>query len=172
MRHAKSSWANLGQGDYERPLNARGENDAPRMGRWLSQQNKVPDLIVSSTAKRARQTAELLAENLDGFDRTCLEWADDLYHAAASVYLRKLDDLAHANNESIERVLFVGHNPGLEELLQKLSGEYHFMPTATIAWFENLAREPVETDIFQSIEPTLFRLQRVWRPKEILKDSL
>ncbi|MFG0335704.1 MAG: SixA phosphatase family protein, partial [Maioricimonas sp. JB049] len=61
MRHAKSSWADPSKADHDRPLNARGKRDAPRMGQWLLEQNLVPDRIVSSTARRARKTASRVA---------------------------------------------------------------------------------------------------------------
>ena len=59
LRHAKSSWDNLDLSDYDRPLNKRGKRDAPRMGDFLRQQELVPDLIISSTAKRAKNSQKI-----------------------------------------------------------------------------------------------------------------
>jgi len=63
LRHAKSSWKNPGLADHNRPLNKRGKRDAPRVGRLLRDKNLTPDLILSSTAKRALDTAEAAAES-------------------------------------------------------------------------------------------------------------
>ena len=62
LRHAKSSWDNLNHSDYDRPLNKRGKRDAPRMGEHIRQQEIVPDLILTSSAKRARKTATKVAK--------------------------------------------------------------------------------------------------------------
>ena len=64
LRHAKSSWNNLDLPDYDRPLNKRGKRDAPRMGDFLRHQDLVPDLVISSTAKRAKKTAKLFDLNI------------------------------------------------------------------------------------------------------------
>jgi phosphohistidine phosphatase len=62
LRHAKSSWEDPDLPDYDRPLNKRGKNDAPRMGKLLKDKDIIPDLIISSTAARAKKTAELVAK--------------------------------------------------------------------------------------------------------------
>ena len=63
LRHAKSSWKDLELPDQDRPLNKRGRHDAPRMGKLLKQEDLIPDHIVSSTALRAKKTAELVAKS-------------------------------------------------------------------------------------------------------------
>ena len=65
LRHAKSSWKNPGQSDHERPLNKRGLAAAPRMGQLLAEQQLIPEIILCSTAERARQTAALAELHLD-----------------------------------------------------------------------------------------------------------
>ena len=108
MRHAKSSWSEANLADHDRPLNRRGLRDAPRMGLRLSEYKLIPDAVVASTAVRARTTAELVIENCRGI-RTELELDPDFYHAPPSTYttrMRRLDN-------GVERVLFVGHNPGM-----------------------------------------------------------
>ena len=67
IRHAKSSWNNPLHSDFDRPLNERGNHDAPLMGKKLKLLNIIPDLIVASSAKRTRQTAKLIAEKV-GYD--------------------------------------------------------------------------------------------------------
>ena len=79
MRHAKSSWDDPDVADHDRPLNKRGKKDAPRMGQWLAEQGLTPEVIVTSTAKRARKTAELVAESC-GCQREPIV-LPELYHA-------------------------------------------------------------------------------------------
>jgi phosphohistidine phosphatase len=73
IRHAKSSWANPLQSDFERPLNDRGQQDAPMMGKRLKDAGIVPDKIISSTAKRASQTAKHIAKST-GYSTDDIEW--------------------------------------------------------------------------------------------------
>ncbi|MDT8306900.1 MAG: histidine phosphatase family protein, partial [Anaerolineae bacterium] len=123
LRHAKSSWAgNLA--DHERPLNNRGKRDAPRIGDLLRSEELVPDLILTSTAVRARTTASLVAE-ASGYDGP-LQQLRSFYHGSTGDFVRALRALPDALN----RVAVVAHNPGLEELLEELTGEDETLPTA------------------------------------------
>src|SRR5262245_44557478 len=111
IRHAKSSWAEPGLSDRERPLNDRGRRDAPKMGKRLAKRDAVPDLILSSPAVRALETAEIIAEKLD-YRRKDIVVVDRLYGVAADdllALIQKLDD-------KLQRVMLFGHNPGLTEL--------------------------------------------------------
>lgn len=130
MRHAKSSWKDQGVADHERPLNKRGERDAPRMGEWLREQGFEPDLILSSTARRARQTATAVAE-ASGYPGEIFydQWLYDEGYEAYFTALQKIPEI-------ISCVLLIGHNPDLEELLETLSGDYQHMPTAAVAHVE------------------------------------
>lgn len=127
MRHAKSSWDDPGTADHDRPLNHRGKEDAPRMGRWLAEQGLDPDLIVTSTAKRARKTAKLVAETC-GYQGELVK-LPELYHASPKVWTSVVQKLP----ETATRVLCVGHNPGLEELLAGWLAADVAMPTAAVA---------------------------------------
>lgn len=127
MRHAKSSWEDPGLADHDRPLNLRGLRDAPRIGQMIQQQGLTPDLIVASTAQRAQQTAYLVAEHC-GY-QAAIGSTGQLYLAAPHdyvAYLRCLDD-------QYATVLVIGHNPGLEDLLESMTGSYQHMPTAAVA---------------------------------------
>ncbi len=128
MRHAKSSWKDTELSDIDRPLNKRGKKDAPFMGAILAEKELVPQLILSSTAVRARQTAELVtaACNFSGEIRSL----DYFYLAEPAAYLRGLAEVP----DDLERVMVIGHNPGLEGLLQILSGRIEALPTSTIAY--------------------------------------
>src|SRR5690606_18552882 len=127
LRHAKSSWANSAMADHDRPLNERGKRDAPRMGRLLKEYDLVPETIITSSAERALNTAELAAlsssyENEIAVTRT-------IYHAEPEDYIAYLQELP----DDLVRVIVVGHNPGMEELVQELTGQYVAMPTAGLA---------------------------------------
>lgn len=127
LRHAKSSWKSSGLSDHDRPLNKRGKRAAPRMGQLIYEEDIVPDIILSSTARRARDTAELVAEAC-GFEGEiiCLE---DFYHAWTSDYIDGLRSIA----DVFASAMVVGHNPGMEMLLEQLAGETERFPTAALA---------------------------------------
>ena len=127
MRHAKSSWDSPAWSDHERPLNKRGLGAAPRMGKLLHEQSLVPEAILSSTAHRARQTAELVAEHA-GFQDTIV-FVDDLYLATPTACI----DVIREEDPSVDRILLVAHNPGLQELVRILTGCSETMVTAAVA---------------------------------------
>ncbi|MBF0309948.1 MAG: histidine phosphatase family protein [Magnetococcales bacterium] len=111
MRHAKSAWDTGAPTDFERPLAARGQRDAPRMGRWLLSEDLVPDHVVSSPATRARETVTLVCETL-GFKRKRIVWDARIYGADTDELLEVLAEVP----KKAKTVLLVGHNPGLEFL--------------------------------------------------------
>lgn len=116
LRHAKSDWE-TGRADIDRPLNQRGNRDAPRIGRWLrTRETWRPQLILSSTAVRARQTIAAVIEQA-GLEDVELRWEDGLYLASRRALLERIRALPAACSS----VMLVGHNPGLEELLEYLS---------------------------------------------------
>lgn len=130
LRHAKSSWKFPDLSDHDRPLNRRGKRDAPEMGRVLKDKQLVPDLIVSSTATRAKDTAVAVA-NRSGYKGKKIK-NESLYAAEPAAYLKVIREL----DDDYERVLIVGHNPGVEELIETLTGEIHIIPTCTLAQIE------------------------------------
>jgi len=156
LRHAKSDWGNSQLSDHDRPLNGRGQYDAPRMGAWLKQKKMVPELIISSTAERALTTAELVAQacEFEGELRTTQKF----YLAGPPTYVEILNELP----DSYERVMIVGHNPGMEELVSLLTDKDRPMTTANVA--------VVELPITSWGELTIFsdgRLKHHWRPKDL-----
>lgn len=155
LRHAKSSWKDAGLLDHDRPLNKRGKRDAPRVGELIRQQRMVPDLIVSSTAKRARNTAKRVAK-ASGYKGE-IRLTPQFYHAPAGIYIKVLNHLA----DDYSRVMVVGHNPGMEELVARL-GRSCVMPTAALA---NISL-PVErwSDLDGATEGTL---AQVWYPRDL-----
>ena len=127
LRHAKSSWSDGGLSDHDRPLNKRGKRDAPRIGSLLREENLAPDLIITSSARRALTTAEAVSDACGFGDQMIV--TRDLYHADPETYLMA----ARQYGEDHDAILVVGHNPGIEELVVELTGEWHRMPTAALA---------------------------------------
>jgi len=157
LRHAKSSWKDSEIADHDRPLNRRGKKTAQQMGRLLSTEDLVPDLILSSTAVRARETAEVVAK---GSSYTgSIELLESLYLATAR---RVLEEARIHAPESVDRLLLVGHNPGMEDLVEILSGRRAAFPTGALAVFE------IGTDRWKALEIGVeTKLVKVYRPKEI-----
>ena len=156
LRHAKSSWSDAGLRDHDRPLNPRGKRDAPRMGRLIAAEDLVPDLIVSSTAVRARTTAALAAAEFD--EEVEIETTRDLYGAYPDEYI----DVAEDRGGEAERLMVVGHNPGITALVTRLSGAVEYMPTAALAVVElNIA------DWSELGRAEEGRLVGFWRPKAL-----
>jgi len=156
MRHAKSSWKEKDVPDHERPLNKRGRRDVPLMSKLLVDRELIPQQIISSSALRTRQTAECLAEELEFWGDIVFQ--DRLYMAEAEEYLGMLRELP----DDLEQVMLIGHNPGLETLLQMLSGRIEALPTAVIA---HLAL-PI-TEWAQLNGETEGEIVEIWRPKEV-----
>jgi phosphohistidine phosphatase len=115
VRHAKSSWANPGQEDIDRPLNDRGKRNAPEMARRLRGRGELPMLIVSSPARRALATARLMAEEFS-IARDAIVIEDTLYEASVDTWCRVIAALP----PDVDSVLIVGHNPTLTELGNRL----------------------------------------------------
>lgn len=130
IRHAKSSWADPGQADFDRPLNARGLKDGKRMMRWMRAQARHPQCIISSDAARARATAEFVR---DGFsvapDRLLFDHR--LYHASPEALLEVVRELP----DDCPSVALVGHNPGSTEFINAIVGSVvvEDLPTFGIA---------------------------------------
>lgn len=157
LRHAKSSWDDAGLEDHERPLTKRGKEAAPKMGRLMADQGLVPDLILSSTAVRARKTAKAAAKACKY--RGKVKLVEGLYLAPAGKILGEAQALAPS---SAKRLLLVGHNPGMEDLVAILTGRKERFPTAALAVFE------VGIDDWQNLELGVeFRLTHLFRPKEL-----
>jgi phosphohistidine phosphatase len=157
LRHAKSSWNDPSLDDHDRPLNARGERDAPRMGRLARKKRFGVELIVSSTALRARLTAQAMSDAAGYRGQILLD--PRLYHASAADILAVLRS---AVDHHIATVMIVGHNPGLEELVAQLTRTQADLPTATLAQIVlPIDRWP---DLSTSTRGALIG---VWRPKEL-----
>lgn len=129
MRHAKSDWDAEYDSDHERPLNDRGVRSARVMGRVLSAEGLVPDLVVTSTAVRARSTASLASEAGDWASEIVLD--PTLYGSGADAAVQ-----AAAAAPDVSRLMLVGHEPTWSTLVSVLSGEKVDMKTGTVAVLE------------------------------------
>jgi phosphohistidine phosphatase len=135
LRHAKSSWGDASLPDHDRPLNKRGKRAAPRVGQMLREKDLVPDLILTSTARRARETAESVADE-SGYGGV-IEVCADFYPGTPLDYIWILRNLPDEQAEQLLHcIMVVGHNPGFEELLATLTDETPALPTATLAQVE------------------------------------
>ena len=130
IRHAKSSRDDPALSDRERPLNDRGEKDAPMMGQRLAKRHVKPDLIISSPAVRARATAQAMAREI-GYELRDIAIDERLYASTADVLLAVVQSL----DKKLDCVMLFGHNPEMTELAQRLSGEIPDMPTCAVAEF-------------------------------------
>jgi len=156
MRHAKSSRDNPALADHDRPLNDRGLRDSPRMGKLIKKEIAIPDLILSSTAKRALDTATLVAESC-GYEKD-VQKDPLLYEARLSTFYTLLNNL----DDSLQSILLVGHNPEMEQLVTQLSDKIEPLPTAAVVHLEL----PI-TDWKKFGPATKAEIISIYRPKEI-----
>ena len=138
VRHAKSDWADARLEDFERPLSARGERDAPAMAGRLLEAGLKPTLIITSPAVRALATAKALARVFD-YPARRIRHADEAYLAAPDELL----ELVHTLGGRTAHVLLVGHNPGISQLAALLAGDHSLgeVPTAAVMSFKVPVKE-------------------------------
>jgi phosphohistidine phosphatase len=162
LRHAKSAW-DRPVPDHDRPLAPRGRRAAPAMGRHLAARGIVPDAVLCSTAQRTRQTWEGMASEL-GHPR--VEWRREIYEASPSDLL----DVVRGVGDGVERLMVVGHNPGLHRLALSLTGSGETglrqrlrekFPTAALAVLE------LDSDAWAVVEPGTAALVHYVRPKDL-----
>ena len=128
VRHAKSSWDNIGQDDKERPLNDRGKKDAPEMAKRLKDRNIKVDKFVSSPAKRAKKTAKYFAEAYDT-DKKDIVLTDELYDASPANFYQVVAQL----KDDWDAVAIFSHNPGITSFVNSLTNvQIDNMPTCGI----------------------------------------
>ncbi len=155
LRHAKSSWDDSAQTDFERPLNERGMKAAPFMGGFMANNRFVPSVIVSSPAMRAKTTAHLVKEAAEFSADIILE--KNIYEASPNDLRQVVSEIS---NEHASAML-VGHNPGMENFIRYLTGELEPMPTAALAVIE------LQIDKWDKINDQCGDLIAVYRPKEL-----
>ena len=138
MRHAKSDWSGQGVSDFDRPINKRGQKNARRIGLWMDENNLIPDQIVCSPALRARQTIELVMEQIKKIDAATIYFDESLYLAD----LETLIEIIQIYKSKHNSLMIVAHNPGLEELVNylivqsKINLNYESLTTANLVIFK------------------------------------
>jgi phosphohistidine phosphatase len=156
LRHGKSSWSDASLDDHDRPLKGRGKKAAKKIGQLLRERGWLPDLVLSSTARRAYATARLALMEA-GYEGEIVK-VEDLYFASVHKQLAAVSRHARRKDKS---VLIVGHNPALEELVGTLTGGEVSMTTANLA--------VVELDIkdWGKLPGTRGQLRDLVRPREL-----
>lgn len=160
MRHAKSSWDDSRVSDFQRPLNKRGSKTAPMVGELLHSKEITADVVLASPAVRVKET---LAK-LNPVWRSSAEilWEQSLYLATLDVLQQFIGGL----HDSWRSVMFVGHNPGLSQLVQFLTEQPAYLPTAAVAVLE------VNSDHWsQAALHRPWRQLAMWKPKELFDIS-
>lgn len=155
MRHAKSSWDNPDLSDFERPLNQRGQKAAPLIGRVIRERELLPAKILCSPSKRTRETLDLVLSS-SGLTSP-VDFVDGIYEATVGG-LRKI---LRSTKNKFESVLLIGHNPGMEGLLQDLTGDYEHFPTATLASID------LDIDDWHDLDPGCGVLEFILRPRNL-----
>ena len=160
LRHGKSSWKDTTLSDHDRPLKKRGREAAERMGRLLSEHNLVPEHILSSSAARALETAQLAVEAAKYPGE--VETVPALYHADPQSLVAIVSHVP----DRFGSVLIIGHNPGLEDWLARLIGRRETVSTAALAQVE------LPLDSWLDFSPdTRGELKGLWRPSELIQAS-
>lgn len=130
LRHAKSSWSDGSISDLDRPLNGRGEKAASFIGGLMKENGLVPERIISSPAKRAGDTAELVAETLEFAAEILFD--ERIYDAGPMHLLAVVSEIP----DELDSAMIVGHNPGMVGFIWYLTGKMEPMPTAALAQIE------------------------------------
>lgn len=156
VRHAKSSWADPGMRDFDRPLNRRGSRDAPAMAQRVSELRRPPDHLVSSPAVRAFTTADVFAQRL-GLATDAIRLESRIYDASRAT----LVEVVRALDPKSRHAMLFGHNPGFSELARWLATcPFHEMPTCAIASLE------LQISEWRELGPGCGRLARYLYPKD------
>jgi len=152
LRHAHAEAATTGQADLDRPLSSVGLAEAEAAGRWLKENKLLPDRVLCSPSRRTRETLEEVLRTIGYVEQSI---KDGIYEATPGTLAGLIDD-----NREAERLLVVGHNPGLEQLVALMntgeSSDYRGMPPAGIA----VLTFPLDA----AFEPGVATLERFWWP--------
>ncbi|MEP6711745.1 MAG: histidine phosphatase family protein [Ferruginibacter sp.] len=129
VRHAKSSWANIGQADFDRDLNERGKKDGPEMAKRLVGKKIDIDQFISSPARRAKKTCEAFCKAFNVNDNKII-FIEKLYHAASDAFYQVIETL----DQEWKTVTIFSHNPGITEFVNTLCKEVNIdnMPTCAV----------------------------------------
>ena len=156
LRHAKSSWDNPNLGDFDRPLNKRGQKSAPLMGSVLKERKIKPDKILCSPSVRTKETLELVLGTSKL--KSPVEFVDGIYDASVG----DLRSILRKQETDDQSILMIGHNPGMEGLLDNLTGIWERFPTAC------LAHIILDLEEWGDLKPGCGKLNWILRPKELV----
>lgn len=157
IRHAKSEQGDDDISDFDRPLSEKGEIDAPKMGKYLAKSLPKPDLIISSPAVRAADTAEIIAEEV-GYPIENIHYVDELYMASSPEYIEVLME----QSVKIRHIFLISHNPGTTGFANLLTNsDIDNVPTCGVVH--------IELDLFKwdDIEQETGKLLKFITPKDI-----
>ncbi len=155
VRHAKSSWGNFELGDHERPLKEIGIIKTQKVIGYLQKVKLVPQLIISSTATRALETAKLLAQGV-GYDENRIQIERAIYHAGADDIYNEVFSV----DSSIDSLMVVGHNPTLTDFVNNfVEPQIDNLPTSGTVCIE------FDTDTWQNIVDAKFKVKFAVFPK-------
>ena len=160
MRHAKSDWSGPQISDFDRPINKRGTRNAIRIGGWMNENNHIPQKIISSPALRAKETIELVTEQISKFNLEDLTYEDELYLAGFT----QLIEFINTYKDKVQSLMLVGHNPGIENLVNYLcdkSGDKE-----TIVTTANLFIFKFSSDSFSTAVDTIELVEAI-KPREL-----
>lgn len=151
LRHAKSSWEEIGLSDFDRPINKTGIIAAQNMGAFINAKEDNTDLVLSSSAKRAFETAQIVARAIN-YDINRIEAEKELYLACVNEILKSIRKIP----KNINKCIIVGHNPGFTELINYFGVRLDNLPTSSAACFDfdtgswqNISRNNAELIWFQ-----------------------
>lgn len=157
VRHAKSSWDSPGLKDHDRPLNERGKRDAPRMAEWVYGTDVEVDYLLSSTAKRAHQTALEFAAAL-GLKPAEVVTTPDLYHASEN----EITEIIRGLPDEVNTAMLFAHNPGLTDFFNLLpANRVDNVPTCGVYNVQ------MSMDRWEDFEPTAARSSIFFYPKQL-----
>lgn len=169
LRHAKSSWADEGQPDFDRPLNPRGRRDAPLIGRFMAANDMLPELVLCSAARRTRETLALMQPYFNR-DMTVLQERAIYDMADATALEDRLRNLPSGTS----RVLVIGHNPVMQDLALNLIGSMSDEDAARDMALKyptgGLAHFRLDSPAFADIGPRCGQLISFTVPKTLLKE--
>ena len=158
LRHAKSSWDNAALVDFDRPLSKRGISNAILLSKYIQRNSISFDLVLSSPSERTQSTLDLVLNSLDPIPTTSLK--ESIYHASAS----SLSQLIKEQDDEINNLLIIGHNPGLHILTETLTNESIVkFPTCAFVKITNFNQ-------WKDLDAGILNLELLITPKELKHD--
>ena len=158
LRHAKSSWDNAALGDFDRPLSKRGISNAILLSKYIQKNSISFDLVLSSPSERTQSTLDLVLSSFDPFPTTTLK--ESIYHASPS----SLTQLIKEQDDEINNLLIIGHNPGLHILTETLTNESIVkLPTCAFVKITNFNQ-------WKDLDAGILNLESLITPKELNHD--